>query len=137
MKVLLDTDVLLGVALARLPHVTASEAVLDWCEAHPSDTFVAWHSLANVYYMLRPKRGAAVARQFIHELLEYAEVVPSGTAQAKHALALPMSDFEDALQTAAAVHGGADYIVTRNEADYAASPIPTKTPAAFMAIAPP
>ena len=136
MKVLLDTDVLLDVALARVPHVVASEAMLEWCEAHPAATFVAWHSLSNVYYVLRPKRGAAVARQFIQELLEYAEVIPAGTAQAKHALALPMHDFEDALQTAAGVHGGVDFIVTRNLADYAASPIPARTPAAFLAIAP-
>jgi predicted nucleic acid-binding protein len=137
MKVLLDTDVLLDVALARLPHVVASEAMLDWCEAHPGSTWVAWHSLSNLFYFLRRDHGAAVARRFIQELLEYAEVVPTGTADAKHALALPMADFEDALQTAAAIHGGADVIVTRNLAHFGGSPIPARSPADFLAIAPP
>ena len=136
MKVLLDTDVLLDVAMARMPHVLASEAVLDWCEAHPSSTFVAWHSLSNLFYILRRDPGSTIARRFVQELLEYAEVVPTGTADAKHALALPMPDLEDALQAAAAIRGGVDVIVTRNLAHFGGSPIPAKSPAEFLAIAP-
>ena len=136
MRLLLDTDVLLDVAEERQPHVTASEAVLNWCEGHPGSAVIAWHSVANLYYLLRKSKGDADARQFIHELLAYVEVVATGTAQAKHALALPMSDFEDALQVAAAVAAGVDTIVTRNTSDYPSSPVPVMTPEAFMAIVP-
>jgi hypothetical protein len=48
-----------------------------------------------------------------------------------------MTDLEDALQAAAAVAAGVDYIVTRNTADYRQSPIPAILPAAFLAQAPP
>lgn len=133
MTVLLDCDVLLDVALDRRPFVTDSRAVLDWCERHPGSGFVAWHTLANFYYLLK---DAARARQFIQDLFVFMEVAGTGTAQAKHALALPMSDFEDALQAAAAVQAGVDYIITRNIADYRNSPIPALLPPDFLAQAP-
>ena len=41
----------------------------------------------------------------------------------RYAAALPMADFEDALQVAAARACGVRYIVTRNVRDYARSPI--------------
>jgi predicted nucleic acid-binding protein len=112
MKVLLDTDVLMDVATGRHPHVIASARVIDWCEDNPGSSFVAWHTVANLYYLLRRQIKDAAARQFIHEMLDYAEVVATGSANVKHALALHLSDFEDALQAAAAVQAGADVIVT-------------------------
>ena len=46
MKALIDTDVLLDVALAREPHVQHSAAVLRWAEAG-GKAAVAWHTLTN------------------------------------------------------------------------------------------
>ena len=134
MKVLVDCDVLLDVATGRVPHFTDSKAVLDWCEQHPGCGFAAWHTVANLYYVMR--KESAVARQFIQDLVAFVEVIPAGTAEVKHALALPMSDFEDALQAAAAVHVGVDFIVTRNVADYGSSPVPAILPAEFLMQAP-
>ena len=45
-KALIDTDVLLDVALAREPHVQHSAAVLRWAEAG-GKAAVAWHTLTN------------------------------------------------------------------------------------------
>lgn len=136
MTVLLDSDVLLDVALARPQFVADSRAVLDWCELHPGSGCIAWHSTANIYYLLRRDRGDGPARRFIHDSLDFLEIVAAGTAQAKHALMMPMQDFEDALQAAAAVLAGADYIITRNIADYHSSPVVAIQPAAFIGIAP-
>lgn len=133
MKVMLNCDVLLDVALRRMPFATNSSAALDWCERHPGSGFVAGHTLPNVYYILEKDQGDALARQFLHDLLAFVEVVPTGTAQTKHALALPMTDFEDALQAAAAVQSGVDAIITRNIADYRNSPIPALLPGDFLA----
>jgi hypothetical protein len=63
-------------------------------------------------------------------------VIATGTAQAKHALAMTMGDFEDALQSAAAVQAGVDCIVTRNVGDYTSAPIPAILPGDFLAQAP-
>ena len=126
MRVLLDTDVLLDVALAREPHAAHSAAVLRWVEAGGTAA-VAWHTLANCAYLL--KGGG---RPFLIRLLRIVEVSPAGTADARRAIELPMADLEDAFQAAAALAWGADAIVTRNIRDFRRSPVRALTPSAFL-----
>jgi hypothetical protein len=126
--VLLDTDVLLDVGLRRARFFGPSGAVVEWAESEPGQAAVAWHSLANVSYLLRPD-----ARPFIRDLLEFVEVAPTGTDAAKQAVGFPMHDLEDALQAAAALAFGASYIVTRNARHYRRSPVPAVSPIDFLA----
>jgi predicted nucleic acid-binding protein len=127
MRALFDTDLLLDVALRRADFFTQSAAVLQWAESHPGRTAVAWHSLANLSYLLRPD-----ARPFIRELLEFVEVPPTGTEAVMQAIGFPMNGLEDALQAAAALEFGAGYIVTRNVSDYRRSPVPAISPTEFL-----
>lgn len=126
MRALLDTDVLLDVALAREPHAAESVDVLRWVESGRAAA-VAWHSLTNGAYLL--KGGG---RPFLDRLLRLVEVVTVGTADARRALELPIADLEDAFQASAALAWRADAIVTRNVADYRRSPVPAVSPAAFL-----
>ena len=126
MRVLLDTDILLDVALRRTRFLADSAAVLQWAESEPGQAAVAWHSLSNVSYLLRPD-----ARPFIRDLLEFVDVPPTGRDAAKQAVGSPMMDLEDALQAVAALACGASYIVTRNVAHYRRSPVPAISPAEF------
>ena len=125
MRVLLDTDVLLDVALAREPHVDRSAAVLEWAQAG-GEAAVAWHSLTNCCYLLKGGRA------FLNNLLKLVDVATVGTDDARLALGLPISDVEDAFQAAAAVAWKADFIVTRNLPDYRKSPVPAISPADFL-----
>ena len=131
MRVLVDSDVLLDVGLDRGPWADDSSDVFDLCESGVLDGFVAWHTLANLYYFVR-QRGANGARAFIAEVLSAAQVVPVGHADMQYALELDMSDLEDAMQVAAAVACRAARIITRNTRHYRKSPIPAVTPAAFL-----
>lgn len=137
MRILVDCDVLLDVATGRTPFVTDSRKVLDWCESNPGKGFIAWHTVANVYYLCRKDSDSQTAKQFLHDLVVIVDVVETGTAQVKHALVLSMKDFEDAMQSAAAVCAGVDYIVTRNIKHYRTAPIPAITPTDFLALHPP
>lgn len=128
MRVLLDTDVLLDVALRRARFFANSAAVLQWAESEPGRAAVAWHSLSNIAYLLRPD-----ARPFIRDLLEFVEVPATGTNAARQAVGFPMKDFEDALQAAAALAFGAAYIVTRNAPHYRRSSVPAISPVEFVA----
>jgi predicted nucleic acid-binding protein len=125
MRILIDTDVLLDVALAREPHLAASAAVLEWAESG-GDAAVAWHTLTNCSYLLKG------GRPFLKKLLEITEVAPVDTADARNALRLPMSDVEDAFQAAAAQAWKAEFIITRNLPDYQKSPVPAISPADFL-----
>lgn len=126
MKALLDTDILLDVALERPAFVSLSADVLRWAERGGSAA-IAWHSVANCAYLLSND-----GRAFLRGLLEIVDVAPVAKREALRALELPMSDLEDALQAVSALAWGADLIVTRNLADYRRSPVPAVDPRRFL-----
>jgi len=127
-KILIDTNLLLDVALNRQPFFADSARVLDWAEANPKQAAVAWHSVSNLAYLVKQD-----ARKFLGELLAFVEVAAGDTATVRQALAMPTRDLEDALQAGAALEFGADLVVTRNPADYKKLPIKAVTPAEFVA----
>ena len=130
---LLDTDVLIDVALDRRPHAGPSSELLEQVERGPRRAFVAWHTLSNFYYLVTSARGDADTRDFITELVRFVAVAPADTTALRYALSLPMADFEDAMQVAAARACGASHIVTRNVRHFARSPIPAITPREALA----
>ncbi len=128
MIILVDTDVLIDVALNRAPHADAAAQLLDALERGPSRGFVAWHTVANFYYLVSPRRGQKETRQYIAELTQLLNVAPAGTEHLRAATQLPLRDFEDALQVAAAQACSADLIATRNARDFRKSPITALPP---------
>jgi predicted nucleic acid-binding protein len=125
-RALIDTDVLLDVALKREPHATASAAVLRWAEGGGAAA-VAWHSLTNCACLLE-----GGGRPFLVRLLQLVDVASVGGADARRALQLPMNRIDDAFQAAAALAWGADTIVTRNLGNYRRSPVGALSPGAFI-----
>ena len=125
--ILLDTDVLVDVALDRLPHAGPASELLDRIEHGSQSAYIAWHSVSNLYY-LGASHGGVSARDFIVELTRFVSVAPTDTEAIRYAAELPLTDFEDAMQVAAARACGARHIVTRNVRDYRRSPIRAVTP---------
>jgi predicted nucleic acid-binding protein len=132
LKVLLDTDVLMDVALGRPDFGPNSRAVVDWCEQTPETALIAWHTVSNLFYLICAARSDSFARSFIGDLIKVMKVTSGGTEGVRQALAMRMNDLEDALQVAAAISGRADHIITRNTADYRGSVIPALSPRQFL-----
>jgi predicted nucleic acid-binding protein len=130
--ILLDADVILDVALDRTPHADASAALLLRLERRPYRAFVAWHTLANLYYLLRPARGPGDAREFLVGLTTILLVAPTNTEDLRFAASLEMEDFEDAMQVAAARACGVPVIATRNLRHYRRAPIKARTPTQLL-----
>ena len=55
--ILLDTDVLIDVALDRRPHSGPASELLDRVEHGAESAYIAWHSVSNLYYVVAPSRG--------------------------------------------------------------------------------
>ena len=125
---LLDTDVLVDIALDRHPHSGPAAELLDRIEHGSKTAYIAWHSVSNLYYVVAPARGGVSTRDFIVELTRFVAIATTDTQAIRYAAALPMADFEDAMQVAAAHTCGARYIVTRNVKDYRRSPISAVSP---------
>lgn len=84
-------------------------------------------------YLIEREKNTATARAVITDLLNWAQVATTGHPDALHALQLSMTDFEDALQVAAARACGASYIITRNVRDFGIYPVPAVTPEKLIA----
>lgn len=109
-------------------------ALVHHLETSNRRAFVAWHTLANFYYLVRPTRGDDDVRRFLDDLTRFVLVAPTDTEMFRFALGLPMKDFEDAMQVGAARACGAEMIATRNVSDFERSPIPARTPAEVLEI---
>ncbi len=133
MRIFFDTNVLLNSALNE-PGGAESERCVRLCGAGTHDGWIAWHSISNVHYVIRGRtKSKTYATQTIAKLLAWAEVAETKKPDALAAISYGMTDFEDALQLAAALACGADVILTRNTEDFKASFIPVMTPEEFLA----
>ena len=130
MRLLIDINVLLDVALQR-PGAPASARLLTLC-GRQHEGWLAWHSIATLACLIERQQSAISGRDFIRGLLVWADVAKTGRSDAQAALELPMRDFDDALQAAAAMACGAQFIITRNERDFKTSPVPALNPDAFL-----
>ena len=130
---LIDANVLIDLALNRQPYAAQARDLFDRIDQQRERAFIAWHTISNVYYVVSGRRGAQATHEFIADLPSFVEVARTDTADMRYAVGLPMADFEDALQVAAASACGARSIVTRNVRDFARSPIPAVTPTEALA----
>lgn len=130
--ILIDTDILLDVALGREPFYNDSSILLDHAESGYLKGFIAWHSVANFYYITEKGSKGKDNIAFIKELLHFIKIAPTTTSDALYAVGLNFNDFEDVLQVAAAKSCKANFILTRNIKHYNKSPIPAITPLNYL-----
>ena len=125
---LIDNNILLDFAFNRPPNPLAARELFHRIETTSTTAFVAWHSIATCHYILQRDINRTTARAFIEQLAGLLTVAPAGHASLLYALSLPMRDFEDAMQVAAAQAAGAQHIITRDIGDFTNSPIPAILP---------
>ena len=112
----------------RKPRLECACNLIDRLERHLRNAFIGCRVTSSSYHLSASKRGTVDSRELVSELLGCVGVAPVDTALPRYAIALAMSDFEDAMQVAAARSRRARHIVTRNVRDYRLSPIPAITP---------
>ena len=134
MKVLLDLNVLLDVVQNRVPHYRDSAEVLSRARAGEIQALIPAHAVTTLHYVLTKAAGQPKADQTVDWLLAHFEIAPAGQDAFRGARKLALPDFEDAVVTSLAETAQCAYIVTRNEADFAGSPVPAVSPTAFLAL---
>jgi predicted nucleic acid-binding protein len=132
MTALIDLNVLLDVIQNREPHVVASAEVLSRAVSGEFQAGVASHAVTTFFYVVRKGAGDVAGRQAVEWLLKNLAIVGSDQSDFQQALTLNMPDFEDAVLSCVAARTGCDFIVSRNEADFASSPVSCLNPATFL-----
>jgi len=128
MNVLIDANVVFDVVEKRQPHYAASNQVLCLCRRRVLAGMVAYHTVANIFYQYGKR-----AVPFLEDsLLPHVRTVSADSPLIIQALQWGMSDFEDALQAAAAWANGATFIISRNVKDFKLSQVPALTPSDYL-----
>lgn len=132
LRVLIDANVILDVLLDRKPHSDAAAQVLEYCQRNREHAFIAAHHVTTIFYLYAKDRNVETARVALLDLGRLLRVAAVDQGVIDGALALPYSDFEDAVTMMAAVVAGADYVITRNPADFKYGPLPVLSAAELL-----
>ena len=134
-KILIDTNVLLDYLLTREPFYEDAKKVLLLCVEGKAKGCIAAHSISNMFFILRKDYSAKERREILSYLCKIFDV--EGIDKTKLLTGLKnedFSDFEDCLQMECAKAYGAQYIVTRNVADYISSDIKAIMPKDYLSL---
>lgn len=134
MRVLFDTNILIDFLLDRAPFADAAADLLSRVDRGEIQGLACANSFTTIFYLAQKAVGLADARRYISALLSILEVAPVNRATLEHAADSVTSDFEDAVIIEAGQQASAECIVTRNERDFANSPIPVYSPATLLGL---
>lgn len=132
MRVLIDTDVVLDVILAREPFAKDAIELLDLAESGAFEPYVSAITPLNIFYIARRAKAVRDLREAVQLLLERTTVCPIDESILYAAFAVRFVDYEDAVQHCSATAAGLDAIVTRNLHDYKYSILPVYSPKSFL-----
>jgi predicted nucleic acid-binding protein len=122
-RVLVDTDVVLDLLLARQPFFPAATRLFVAFQEGRLEGHVSSLAFSNLFYLLRKQVPGPEAIAILRKLRLVAHVLPVDEKIIDLALASTFTDFEDAIQYFAAAERGLEAIITRNRRDYKASQI--------------
>ncbi len=128
MKVLLDTNVVLDLALERYPFFDESDQVFSFVQQGLIEGYVSASTFSDLYYIIRKQKGREATLDFLNRLATICLIAAVNQAVIAMALTANFRDFEDAIQYSTAVINQLDAIVTRNPQDFAVTAPQILTP---------
>lgn len=132
MRVLLDTNIILDIALKRDPHFKDSANVFKKIDNKKIHGFVTATTITDIYYISKRDRGHQITINFISNLIEIIDVIGVDREVIVEALESPLTDFEDAVQSVSSQLNDIEFIITRNQKDFFHSEIKALTPKEFL-----
>jgi predicted nucleic acid-binding protein len=127
-KVLLDTNVVLDLLLAREPHADGAARLFGLIDRGRLRGTLCATTLTTIHYLATKAAGHRQARAHVRSLLTLFEIAPVDRTVLGQALELDFADFEDAVLHEAARLSGAAAIVTRNGKDFRGAALPVLSP---------
>ncbi|MCY7411099.1 MAG: PIN domain-containing protein [Chitinophagales bacterium] len=132
-RIFLDANILLDVALRRMPFAVDSSRIFSLEKNYLK--FTSSLNISNVYFLIRKDYDKYVARTNIGIIIQHCQMLDVNSMMIKNAhvnLFERFNDFEDAVQHYCAVAHSMDVIVTRNGKDFRNAEIPVYSPKDFI-----
>lgn len=132
LKVLLDTNIIIDVALDRDPFFADSERVVRFVELNQIEGYISATTFGDLYYVIRKARGKDWTLQFLQRMAMLCQIATVDQAVIERALNANFRDFEDAIQHSTEITNRLEAIVTRNSQDFPTGSIQIFTPAELI-----
>jgi predicted nucleic acid-binding protein len=117
-KVLIDTNIVLDIALNRKPFVEHASLLWRLAEHKVITACVSNTSITDIFYICRKHAGKDTARSFVADILDTFSLADIDKQGFRDALHSDITDYEDAVQYVICTRNGCDALITRNKADY-------------------
>ena len=129
MRLMIDTNIILDVLLAREPYFEYSRKVLDLCETGEICGFVSASTVTDIFYLVRKALGSTdEAYTALGHILNIVKVLTVTNDDVNQAFLQRARDFEDCLLATCAKSNQCNGIVTRNRNDFLSFGIPLYSP---------
>ena len=133
-KLFIDTDILLDLLLARVPHDVSAAQLFTLVESGKAKGYVSPLSFSNLHDILRRSLSHAEVLRHLRKLRLLMQVVALNDKVVDLALSSEFEDFEDALQYYTVVEHTMDCLITRNKKDYKHAAFPLYTAEEYLSI---
>ncbi len=131
MRILLDTNIIVDVALEREPFYTASMRVLTFAYRGEMEAFISASTVSDIYYIVRKAKGHDETLEFLRIIAPFCRIATVEQSVISSALTSNFKDFEDAVQYETAIANQLEAIVTRNPQGFPGDVLPILTPEAL------
>ena len=133
MNVLIDTNVVLDLLLQREPYFVDAARVNVLSEKGFISAYISASAATDIYYIARKEtRSKEDSLDLIKTLLRTIHIATVTESNILEALDLKWDDFEDSVQYVVGKSISAEYIITRNAADYSESHVNVLSPKEFI-----
>ncbi|MBR5913108.1 MAG: PIN domain-containing protein [Selenomonadaceae bacterium] len=135
MVLLIDANVVIDYIMIRKPQYDDAIKLIDYCRKFKVKTYVAFHSVSIIWYILRKNFPPQERRPILLSITDLLTVTAAPHESVVDAInSEDFPDFEDCLQEKCALEVDADYIVTGNVKDFETSQVKAVTPAEMLEI---
>jgi predicted nucleic acid-binding protein len=118
MKVLIDTNIILDLALIRIPFYQEADEIFTLIEQGKITAFISATTFTDIYYILRKQKGKDWTFEFLQRLTILCKINSITEEIIIKAINNSYKDFEDDIQYYSAIIDNLDAIVTRNIKDF-------------------
>jgi predicted nucleic acid-binding protein len=132
MRVLLDTNIILDIAMGRPGYAEKAKELMFHLNREQIPFFISATTVTDIYYILRKSENHASAMEFLQNFVQYADIAGVDKDMILNALNSGLFDFEDAVQIQCAVFNQIPVIITRNKSDFKTTEVNVYTPEEFL-----
>jgi len=130
--ILLDTNVILDFAMKRGEHYVPARKIMKEIAEGRLIAHVSASQITDIYYFLEKKFDHEEAIRMLVVLLESIRIIRIDEDTINTAIESEMTDFEDAVQAAAAQDCDIDIVITRDKTGFLDSGLNVYSPEEFL-----